>query len=284
MYRSTLLKGGAKSVLQREWAAREIKLKMQYDLMKDCKDLPHGEEIQCFYLIVLQARTCLAQEFLDTYGEDAKKLQNLIKRAFGSLTEVCDYGVLFDQSLRVVYVFNQLFAYYNELDKEIVFKSPDEVLAEAWDRQLPPQSVRGFKPSPGVNGLPSIRYIEADKIMPDSDLGGCSEGGLPPIENMVTPMFDSAFTVETPVPNEESGLENIPPLFPNPNENDTSKFLMFDHTFGLAEQKPNHESGLGNLPPLSDFDSKGLATDENNSGLGNPPPLSDFDSGGPRQT
>ncbi|MFA5124242.1 MAG: hypothetical protein WC473_00225 [Patescibacteria group bacterium] len=100
-----------------------------------------------YYLIVMRGQTKLAEEFMATYPQETGMI-NLAIRIFGAEETICDYGVLLNDDLQIVFAFNRLFADYDHEKQEIVFKTAEQVLIEQLDQnnnlppipELPPES------------------------------------------------------------------------------------------------------------------------------------------------
>lgn len=131
--------------------------------------LPGEKVSKKFYLIIMEAKTSLFEDFKETYKEEATKLHlKIAKKMFGKKEKNYNYGVLVDKDNKYQYAFNTKFADYNKKKKIIEYKSVDEIIE---NNIVPVVDLSNFsKPSnnytPNFSGGSSngkIRYSLSEK-------------------------------------------------------------------------------------------------------------------------
>ncbi|MFA6594018.1 MAG: hypothetical protein WCT16_02045 [Candidatus Buchananbacteria bacterium] len=127
--------GNALSFLRFDLQNHRVKVKLPG--RQDSQDPTDGEAQDC-YLIIMRGKTKLAEEFMAVYPEETK-MANLVSKILGTEEIVCDYGVLLDENLRIIFAFNRLFADYDHEKQEVIFKTPDQVLIEQLNNGFPLQ-------------------------------------------------------------------------------------------------------------------------------------------------
>lgn len=93
--------------------------------------LPGEDKKKSLYLIMITGETSKLDDFRITYNKEITALHlKIAKNVFGENKTENVYGVLVDDSLRMVFAFNRDFADYDRKKKAIIFKNVDDVLMD----------------------------------------------------------------------------------------------------------------------------------------------------------
>ncbi len=132
---------------------------------------------QTMYLVVTRVRSNLLEDFLNAFGSE---LEQLVEKVIGNKIEWHDFGVLYDSELRMIFAFNMKLAGYDPQTCQVVYKEPQQVLAELIEKyaktveltnvppvELPTQSGGGF----GRRQRIVFRYAIVDPKQSTTDKG-----------------------------------------------------------------------------------------------------------------
>ena len=154
-----LKRSNAISFLRRDLQRHQVKVELSDPQEQDSMD----KTAQDYYLIIMRGQTKPAEEFIAVYPEETGMV-NLANRILGTEEAVCDYGVLLDEDLQIIFAFNCLFADYDLEKQEVVFKTAERALID----QLNRNRNNGLPPRPELfpdDGLPSFLDSPDDSNM-----------------------------------------------------------------------------------------------------------------------
>ncbi|MFA6228129.1 MAG: hypothetical protein WC668_02980 [Patescibacteria group bacterium] len=126
---SNPMHGNVLSFLRRDLQRHQVKVKLSNPQEQASPD----EAAQNYYLIIMRGQTKPAEEFMAVYSEETGMV-NLANRIFGTEETVCDYGVLLNEDLQIIFAFNRLFADYDPEKQEVVFKTAERALIDQLNR------------------------------------------------------------------------------------------------------------------------------------------------------